>query len=589
MIYRDLNLQQQAVVESDENIYLTACPGSGKTRTLVAKIAYELVRNPNSNTKILAVTFTNRAADEILFRLSKLNLDTSRVWAGTIHRFCLEWILRPFADKVPLLKKGITILENNEQDRILNDLKRIYNLNSNINTSLGRDGLPIEKNSLPRKASLQYYEILEERKVIDFNLMLYLSTSFLKDYPHVSTSLSNMIQFICVDEFQDTQDLQYAVLSGMLKNTNITNSQIIFVGDPDQAIYTSLGGVVKTKEELEEEFACSFIRMKLDGNYRTSQRIIDYYQHFRKSNFPIQSLDKYKDELGCLTYYRNITKYNVAQSVYDLVSFHLKSGIDHKEICILAPQWWMLQEIRKKLKVIDPELSINFPSVFHTRDRENIFYKITRLIFIPPSFENQFYRKSMAEKIIFDMELIFGIPIFDYDKPYLHFLRAINSTTVVDSNTIQYLMKYFDKLFTRLSFDRYHIDVLSEYRKNFFDKLQENLCHEHNASLKETSEFMKIFGSKKGILMHTAIGVKGEEFEVVIAFGLLEGYVPHWDYVINKKDQAELESQKILYVICSRAKRFLHLFSEAGHETRNGSPYKLTPVLCKYNYTYDIH
>ena len=89
----DLNLEQETAILHPSSVFLIACPGSGKTRTLTYKIAYELSRLASKRQFIVAITYTNRAADEIHERIEDLGVETSQLWIGTIHAFCLEWIL----------------------------------------------------------------------------------------------------------------------------------------------------------------------------------------------------------------------------------------------------------------------------------------------------------------------------------------------------------------------------------------------------------------------------------------------------------------------------------------------------------------
>ena len=91
-----LNPQQRQVCVNEGNILLKACPGSGKTRTITYKIAYELSKLESNKQYIVAITYTNRAADEIKERIELLGVDTEQLWIGTIHSFCVEWILKPY-------------------------------------------------------------------------------------------------------------------------------------------------------------------------------------------------------------------------------------------------------------------------------------------------------------------------------------------------------------------------------------------------------------------------------------------------------------------------------------------------------------
>ena len=90
----DLNPEQEKAIYNENSILLIACPGSGKTRTITYKIAYELSKLESNKQYIVAITYTNRAADEIKERIELLGVDTEQLWIGTIHSFCVEWILK---------------------------------------------------------------------------------------------------------------------------------------------------------------------------------------------------------------------------------------------------------------------------------------------------------------------------------------------------------------------------------------------------------------------------------------------------------------------------------------------------------------
>jgi DNA helicase-2/ATP-dependent DNA helicase PcrA len=132
---KGLNEQQREAVVETGNVLLTACPGSGKTRALTYKIAYELERLISSKKIIIAVTFTNRAADEIKKRIRSLNADDTNLWAGTIHSFCLEWILRPYMCYLDELKNGFSISDEYNTENIISELKKDYGLDSWVSIS----------------------------------------------------------------------------------------------------------------------------------------------------------------------------------------------------------------------------------------------------------------------------------------------------------------------------------------------------------------------------------------------------------------------------------------------------------------------
>lgn len=101
----DLNTKQQEVCQSPSNFILTACPGSGKTRTITYRLAYLQQKYPSSRKYNIAITYTNRAAEEIESRLDSLGIDTSSIWTGTIHQFCMHFIIRPYAMYSDRLRK----------------------------------------------------------------------------------------------------------------------------------------------------------------------------------------------------------------------------------------------------------------------------------------------------------------------------------------------------------------------------------------------------------------------------------------------------------------------------------------------------
>ncbi|NUF35839.1 UvrD-helicase domain-containing protein, partial [Acinetobacter oleivorans] len=121
-----LNEEQKLAIYTNDNILLTACPGSGKTRTLIYKIAYELSRIESSKKIVLAITYTNTAAEEIKERVEILGVDTTQLWIGTIHSFCLQWILRPYYLYLDNLKNGFAVINPYEAEKILIKLCEPY-------------------------------------------------------------------------------------------------------------------------------------------------------------------------------------------------------------------------------------------------------------------------------------------------------------------------------------------------------------------------------------------------------------------------------------------------------------------------------
>src|SRR5882757_6245083 len=122
----DLNPEQEAAIAEEGNVFLVACPGSGKTRTLTYKIASQLSKPGLGKRWVVAITYTHRAADEIHERIENLGVDTSKLWIGTIHSFCLEWILKPYAIYHDALKYGFRVIDAHDRERLLTELCQRY-------------------------------------------------------------------------------------------------------------------------------------------------------------------------------------------------------------------------------------------------------------------------------------------------------------------------------------------------------------------------------------------------------------------------------------------------------------------------------
>ena len=292
-----LNEQQKVVVAQPGNVIVTACPGSGKTRVLTARVIRGLEELTSSKHRVIALTFTNRATDEIRSRLDQLSISPGQLWAGTIHSFALEWILRPYASYCPRLQRGFSIADEYLSERILNELKEHYGLQPHfiVNTIRDRAGNVANANEAATEIFEIYEGRLREHKLVDYDGVLYYSYKLLLDIPEIAKTLASIIRLICVDEIQDTQDLQFGILSALFGLAH-EPPIIFFVGDLDQSIYDSLGAVTKTADEIREEFRLEGIEsLSLTGNYRSTQRIIDFYQRFRPGS-PIESLTQYAAE-----------------------------------------------------------------------------------------------------------------------------------------------------------------------------------------------------------------------------------------------------------------------------------------------------
>ena len=578
---KGLNEQQKEAVVEEGNVLLTACPGSGKTRALTYKIAYELERLISSKKIIIAVTFTNRAADEIKKRIRNLNADDTNLWAGTIHSFCLEWILRPYMCYLDELKNGFSIADEYFTENTISELKKEYGLDFWV--SISTRYLPngdIEETE-NRELLDEYHEIIASEKLIDFDQILHYSHKLVSTYPKISETLKNLFQLICVDEYQDTQKLQYAILSEIMKGAS-GNCKMFMVGDSDQAIYGSLGGIAKSQAEIESEFDTVFINKELSGNYRSNQEVIDYYRNFQTSNIEIEALGSNANENSTITYNKTVHKDDLVEHIVEIIKEKISEGIPEHEICVLAPTWYLVIPMGRKLKSLLPEIKFDAVGLSPLlKNKENVWFKIARLFLVAPSPKTYLTRKRWATELLNELK-DYGIILFENDDfKSKRLLKLLNSVISEENDGLKYLTDCFQQLFEFLNIDISLNEHLQLQWESFFEGAEKRLENPDFDLAKDIESFRKMFKHEEGVVVNTCHGIKGEEFDTVIAFGLLHGKLPNWN------ERTENAAEKLLYVICSRAKRELHLISETGRVTGSRRPYNPTTQLNSVIYEYD--
>lgn len=584
-----LSVEQHSAVNFNGNTYVTACPGSGKTRALTARIAKSVEELKHKNNKVLAVTFTNRAADEIKTRLEEnYTIESGRVWAGTIHSFALEWIIKPYASYSATLNSGYSIADEFETRRIINKLKADKGLRifDDVNTTFNRQGVVENRNVRAKEIEQEYRQILSSRKKIDFDQSLYFAFQLMEMLPEIAQTLSNVFTHICVDEVQDTQDLQYAILSKIFNEAHKKPSLFI-VGDENQAIYGGLGGKSLSLAELNAEFMGSNINhFTFSDNYRSTQRLVDYFSVFRGVQGGL-SKAAHRKEQGIIRFFnQSVDKERLAEAISDLIQTELNNGTNENDICVIAPQWAPIRSMTKKLITLLPQMKFNAPALspFHGQ-QDNFWLIVSKLVLTESSGRLLSTRVRWANELLNNLieshhqtrDLTAG--------KLLKVINSFHSDTIVGTD---YLKECFEFMLDELDIDLAHDLLLKEQFDLFFEKATTNI-ENNKGQYENTVVALKSFFKKStGIVVNSCHGVKGEEYKTVIAFGLLKGFVPHWNDIINQPVQVGQNAEsKMLYVIASRAKEKLFLFAEDGRRTQGGNPYETSTILNAYNYQYD--
>ncbi|MGY8911516.1 MAG: UvrD-helicase domain-containing protein, partial [Flavobacteriales bacterium] len=422
----DLNQEQEDAILNPDSILLIACPGSGKTRTLTYKIAYELSRLESSKEFVIAITYTNNAADEIKHRIELLGVNTEQLWIGTIHSFCLEWILKPYHLYSDRLKNGFRVINSYESEEILTELCKPY---KSQRITYWDCGLLAKTDNIYltslKSITSDYFQILEQNNQIDFEQILFYSFKLLESKPIISKILCQLFPFILVDEYQDTKEIQYNIIASILRANN-GNSKTLIVGDPNQSIYDSLGGYPMPKEELEKLIGFSLHQNSLSKNYRSSKKIIEYFEYFKTFENEIISNSPVKDYSSNITFNSTISVDDIIEEISELILFNInEENILPNEICIVAPQWIQLASITRQLMIKMPDYSFDGPGMApFSRDIENFWYKLSRIVLTEPSPYMYIRRLRWSRELLNDLDLA-GVDISELNSKRL--LKICNS------------------------------------------------------------------------------------------------------------------------------------------------------------------
>jgi len=283
-----LNKQQKNAVTSIEGpVMILAGAGSGKTRVIIERIAYLIEKRNVSPRQILAVTFTNKAAEEMRVRLEKiLSVKNKGVHLSTFHSLGVSllrksinnlgyrsnFIIYDARDQLTLIK---TIIEDYDfVDLNLVDAKLVYYEISQAKSNRKEpEDFLAQKDSLQKvmigKIFSQYQKIMYGCNAIDFEDILILTLRLFETYPKVMESLTERFRYIMVDEYQDTNRIQYQLLIYLTKHCR----NLCVVGDDDQSIYGWRGADIRNILDFEKDFPeVKFIR--LEQNYRSTKKIL---------------------------------------------------------------------------------------------------------------------------------------------------------------------------------------------------------------------------------------------------------------------------------------------------------------------------
>lgn len=339
---KDLNKQQfEAVTHDVGSVFVIAGAGTGKTRTLTMRIAY-LIAQGYDPSRILAVTFTNKAAKEMKTRvIDMVGPSASQVWMYTFHAFGLQ-ILRKHIHLLPygyllnfnimdeedvkvIIKEVIKSLNLEPKDYSMKHLRHIISLYKT--RRLDAFEFNDEENIY-----LGYVRYLREHQFVDFDDLILYTQELLKTNDDIRTYYQQYFEHILIDEFQDTDVIQYDII----KMLGISHKNVFVVGDPDQSIYAFRGSHYANNQKFLKEFSAS--QIILDQNYRSTNDILHAANLLINHNQNRILGKSLKSELGQgkqVHFYTAQNDYQETYFVIDEIRKLKREGAEYHDIAIL--------------------------------------------------------------------------------------------------------------------------------------------------------------------------------------------------------------------------------------------------------------
>ncbi|MCH5155190.1 MAG: UvrD-helicase domain-containing protein [Clostridiales bacterium] len=593
-------VQKRAVLDTEGAVLVTAGAGSGKTRLLTHRIAH-LIKDLNVPPyNVLAITFTNKAANEMRTRLEKMLGSVDGIWICTFHAACVR-ILRRFIDRIGF-DKNFTIYGEDETKSVIKRIVKQNQLNedmlkriiSAISNAKSKGITPEEYEQVYKysqdaqdiaNAYSQYQSVLKDNNALDYDDLLIKTLYLLKTCEEARDYYQNKFRYIHIDEFQDTNTIQYdiaMILAGKHGN-------IFAVGDEDQCIYTWRGASIANIFQLQKDFDCKVY--KLEQNYRSTSKILDIANKIIKVNS--NRLDKklwtYNDGGERVVCYCAATEGFEADYVIKTILDLVDSGeYNYSDCAVLLRanalsrhfeerflQYGIAHRVYGGFKFYDRKeikdvLAYARASV-NPRDDEAVF----RIINFPrrgigdTSIEKirdiaQKTGKSAFEVIVnataYPLPTALKTKLADFGKLLLELNEMAVKPIVEYFKYLLYTVLNVDRLFSDDDDGVARLENLNELANSVRDFVKNN----PDATLFDYLQTVSLYSDTDDmdedncVTVATVHSAKGLEFPVVFVVGLEDGIFPSLRQ--NENESAHMEEERrLMYVAVTRAKRRLFL------------------------------
>ena len=598
--------QYEAVIDTDGPNLIIAGAGSGKTKVLTHKIAYLIKEKEIKPWNILAITFTNKAANEMKDRIESLvgSQNTNDMWIGTFHAICVR-ILRKFIDRIGF-DSSFIIFDASDQKTLVKQCLKELNIDDKLFSERGVLGeisnaknemlTPVEyesrangeyRKTIIAKIYALYQAKLKQNNSIDFDDIINYTIQILTENPDILEYYSDKFKYVLVDEYQDTNKAQFTLITLL----SARHGNITVVGDNDQGIYSFRGADITNILNFEKDFPGTKI-IKLEQNYRSTKPILDAANAVIKNN-----PKKYEKNLWTKKQEGHIPTLHVAKNEYDEAYFiiqeieHLKREEYYKfsDFTILYRTNAQSRAIEDILRREDIPYKIIGGLKFY--ERKEIKDTISYLRLIQNPWDNLSLQrvinepkrgigKTSLEKIeeianangISMYEVIKKAEVFGLNKVYLNSREFVNVIETMHAKKDQMLVSEIIKETLKLTgYTKALEEENTAQAESRIENLEEFLTvaiefekEEAEANLTNFLEGMTLSSdidnmeeSEDTVTLMTLHSAKGLEFPVVFLVGMEEGIFPGFRSIGEPKEIEE--ERRLCYVGVTRAKENLFL------------------------------
>lgn len=597
--------QKEAVLSTEGPCLVIAGAGSGKTKVLTHKIAYLMQEKNVKPWSILAITFTNKAANEMKERVENLIGDVAKdMWIGTFHSICVR-ILRRYIDRIGFTSSFI-IFDSSDQrtlvkqclkqlnvdDKMLNDRAVLSEISNAKNEMLEPDAYKLRTNNEIRKETIakiyeSYQKRLRENNAIDFDDIINYTIRILSENPDVLEYYSNKFEYVLVDEYQDTNKAQFTLVSILAaRHGNIT-----VVGDNDQGIYSFRGADITNILNFEKDFPGTKI-IKLEQNYRCTQNILDAANAVIKNNET-----KYEKKLwtengkgGMITVFRGNDEYDEANFVVENINrLRREEYMTYNDFAVLYRMNSQSRSIEDILRRENVPYKIIGGLKFYERKeiKDTIAYlrliqnpsdnlSLTRIINEPKrgigktSLDNVQQIAVQSETSMYDVIKRadeFGLNrVFVNSREFvsqIEELRAKKDNIKISDliketlNKTGYTKALEDEDTTEAETRLENIEEFLTVAMEFEEQMAENSLEEFLEGITLSSDLDNADNQEDSVTLMTLHSAKGLEFPVVFLVGMEEGIFPGYKSIGEPKELEE--ERRLCYVGITRAKQNLFI------------------------------